>query len=95
MSRTIILTEDQYAVLANEGAAHGQTAEGILADWIEAVRLCNRVLSPDVARMYRMEWMEGTDRVRRVELVEDDPNATRPSTDHRVVASTRVDKCLR
>lgn len=55
MSRTIILTEDQYAVLANEGAARGQTPEGILADWIEAVRLCNRVLSSDVARMYRTE----------------------------------------
>ncbi|HKW22229.1 MAG TPA: hypothetical protein VJO13_12675 [Ktedonobacterales bacterium] len=51
MSRTIILTEDQYAVLANEGAARGQTPEGILADWIEAVRLCNRVLSPDVSLM--------------------------------------------
>lgn len=63
MSRTIILTEDQYAVLANEGAARGQTPEDILADWIEAVRLRNRV--------------------------EDDPNATQPSTDHRVVASTR------
>lgn len=63
MSRTIILTEDQYAVLANEGAAHGQTPEDILADWIEAVRLRNRV--------------------------EDDPNATQPSTDHRMVASTR------
>jgi len=55
MSRTIILTEDQYAVLATAGAARGQTPEGILADWIEAVRLCNRVLSSDVARMYRTE----------------------------------------
>jgi hypothetical protein len=89
MSRTIILTEDQYAVLANEGAARGQTPEGILADWIEAVRLCNRVLSPDVSRMYRMEWMERIDRAQRVERVEDDPNATQPSTDHRMVASTR------
>lgn len=79
MSRTIILTEGQYAVLATAGAAHGQTPEGILAEWIEAVRLCNRVLSPDVSRMYRMEWMEQIDRVRRVE---DDPNATQPSTDH-------------
>ena len=92
MSRTIILTEDQYAVLANEGAARGQTPEGILADWIEAVRLCNRVLSPDVSRMYRMEWMERIDRaqrVQRVQRVEDDPNATQPSTDHRMVASSR------
>jgi hypothetical protein len=89
MSRTIILTEDQYAVLASEGAAHGQTPEGILAEWIEAVRLCNRVLSPDVSRMYRMEWMERINQVRRVERDEDDPNATQPSTDHRVVASTR------
>jgi len=89
MSRTIILTEDQYAVLANEGAARGQTPEGILADWIEAVRLCNRVLSPDVSRMYRMEWMKRIDRAQRVERVEDDPNATQPSTDHRMVASTR------
>jgi len=89
MSRTIILTEDQYAVLAKEGAARGQTPEGILAEWIEAVRLCNRVLSPDVSRMYRMERMERIDRVRRVERAEDDPNATQPSTDHRVVASTR------
>jgi len=89
MSRTIILTEDQYAVLANEGAARGQTPEGILADWIEAVRLCNRVLSSDVARMYRTEWMERIDRAHRVERVEDDPNATQPSTDHRVVASSR------
>jgi len=91
MSRTLILTEDQYAVLAKEGAARGRTPEGILAEWIEAVRLCNRVLSPDVARMYRLEWMERIDRVRRVERVEieDDPNATQPSTEHRVVASTR------
>jgi hypothetical protein len=89
MSRTIILTEDQYAVLATAGAARGQTPEGILAEWIEAVRLCNRVLSPDVSRMYRMEWMKRIDRVRRVERAEDDPNATQPSTDHRVVASTR------
>ena len=89
MSRTIILTEDQYAVLANEGAARGQTPEGILADWIEAVRLCNRVLSPDVSRMYRMEWMKRIDRAQRVERVEDDPNATQPSTDHRMVASSR------
>lgn len=89
MSQTIILTEDQYAVLATAGAARGQTPEGILADWIEAVRLCNRVLSPDISGMYRMEWMERLDRVRRVEPVEDDPNATQPSTDHRVVASTR------
>jgi hypothetical protein len=95
MSRTIILTEGQYAVLATAGAACGQTPEGILAQWIEAVRLCNHVLSPDVSRMYRMEWMEQIERVRRVERlkrVEDDPNATQPSTDHRVVASTRVDK---
>jgi len=89
MSRTIILTEDQYAVLANEGAARGQSPEGILADWIEAVRLCNRVLSPDVSRMYRMEWMKRIDRAQRVERVEDDPNATQPSTDHRMVASSR------
>jgi hypothetical protein len=89
MSRTIILTDDQYAVLAKEGEARGLTPEGILAEWIEAVRLCNRVLSPDVARMYRLEWMQGTDRVQRVERVEDDPNATQPSTEHRVVASTR------
>jgi hypothetical protein len=89
MSRTIILTEDQYAVLAKEGAARGQTPEGILADWIEAVRLCNRVLSPDVSRMYRMEWMKRIDRAQRVERVEGDPNATQPSTDHRMVASTR------
>ena len=89
MSRTIILTEDQYAVLASEGAARGQTPEGILADWIEAVRLCNRVLSPDVSRMYRMEWMKRIDRAQRVERVEDDPNATQPSTDHRMVASSR------
>ena len=77
--------------LLKEGAARGQTPEGILADWIEAVRLCNRVLSPDVARMYRMEWMKRIDRAQRVERVEveDDPNATQPSTDHRVVASTR------
>jgi hypothetical protein len=88
MSRTIILTEGQYAVLTTAGAAHGQTPEGILADWIEAVRLCNRVLPPDVARMYRMEWMERIDRAQRVELVEDDPNVTQPSTAHRVVAST-------
>jgi hypothetical protein len=86
MSRTIILTEDQYAVLATAGAARDRTPEGILAEWIEAVRLCNRVLSPDVSRMYRMEWMERIDRVRHVE---DDPNATQPSTDHRAVASTR------
>jgi hypothetical protein len=89
MSRTIILTEGQYAVLATAGAARGQTPEGILAEWIEAVRLCNRVLSPDVARMYRTEWMERTARAQRVERVEDDPNATQPSTEHRVVASTR------
>ena len=88
MSRTIILTEDQYAVLAKEGAARGQTPEGILADWIEAVRLCNRVLSPDVSRMYRMEWMKRIDRAQRVERVEDDPNATQPSTEHRGLAST-------
>ena len=89
MSRTIILTEDQYAVLANEGAARGQSPEGILADWIEAVRLCNRVLSPDVSRMYRMEWMERIGRAQHVQRVEDDPNATQPSTDHRMVASSR------
>jgi len=89
MSRTIILTEDQYAVLATAGAARGQTPEGILAEWIEAVRLCNRVLSPDVSRMYRMEWMKRIDRAQRVERVEDDPNATQPSTDHRLVASSR------
>jgi hypothetical protein len=89
MSRTIILTEDQYAVLAKEGAARGQTPEGILADWIEAVRLCNRVLSPDVSRMYRMEWMKRIDRPQRVLRVARDPNATQPSTDHRMVASTR------
>jgi len=88
MSRTIILTEDQYAVLAHEGAAHGQTPEGILAEWIEAVRLCNRVLSPDAAHMYRLEWMERIDRAQRVELVEDDPNATQPTTEHRGLAST-------
>jgi len=89
MSRTIILTEDQYAVLATAGAARGQTPEGILAEWIEAVYLCNRVLSPDVSHMYRMEWMEPVDRVRHVERVEDDPNATQPSTDHRVVTAPR------
>jgi hypothetical protein len=89
MSRTIILTEDQYAVLASAGAARGQTPEGILAEWIEAVHLCNRVLSPDVSGMYRMEWMEQIDRVRGIKHLEDDPNATQPSTDHRAVASTQ------
>ncbi len=49
-----LLTRAQYAA---------RPPEDIFADWIEAVRLRNRV--------------------------EDDPNATQPSTDHRMVASTR------
>jgi hypothetical protein len=84
MSRTIILTEDQYAVLMTAGAAHNQTPEGILAEWIEAVRLCNRALTPDVSRMYRLEWIERVDRVRSD--ADDDPNATQPSADQPVGA---------
>lgn len=59
MSRTIILTEDQYAVLANEGAARGQTPEGILADWIEryvcAIASFHRMSPVCTARS---EWSE-------------------------------------
>ena len=64
MSQTIILTEDQYAILAQASKARNQTPEGILAEWIEAMREGNRVLKTS---SYRMRHVEG------------DPNSTQPS----------------
>ncbi len=69
MSKTIMLTDDQYAVLAKAGDARGRAPEYLLDEWIEALREAYLFRSPPISRM---RYMRGID---------DDPNATQPTKD--------------
>jgi hypothetical protein len=77
MSRTIILTDDQYEVLARAGEASDKTPERVLAEWIEVVRANSLFAAPRVSRIYSKRH------------VEDDPNVTHPSADHLQGSSRR------
>lgn len=68
MSQTIILSEDQYAILVKAGEVRNQTPEGVLAEWIEAAREDSRSSSAS-----------GNVPNSHPHPVADDPNATQPS----------------
>ena len=76
MSKTIMLTDDQYAVLTKAGNARGRTPEYLFDEWIEALREAYLFRSPPISRI---RYMRGID---------DDRNATQPTED-RLQGSSR------
>lgn len=80
MSKTIMLTDDQYAVLAKAGATRGRTPEYVVDEWIEALREANLFRSPRVSRGRYMRGINDDN---------EDPNATQPTKDLLHSASRR------
>jgi hypothetical protein len=80
MSSTIILTEDQYAVLVAAAEARHQTPEGVLAEWVETMRGGGRALNtlgnaPASRLRHHLRHHVGY----HERYAADDPNATQPS----------------